>query len=227
MHIWRERTGLIIGMALLATSAQAGADAADPVVPQVFDWNGFYLGADLGYAFSNSKFDFKDGGALNRPEQSIGSFLMGVHAGYNRQFSSVVLGVEGDLDYLNGHKDGIIKFGQTSAYSEVSRDWEASFRGRAGYALDRFLPYVTAGLAFTNYNTGYGPAVKNGPVTLSYKGTMTGWTAGGGLDFAFTDHLFGSAEYRYSDFGTRIDSSEGAKSELTSQALRLGMSYKF
>jgi outer membrane immunogenic protein len=33
--------------------------------------------------------------------------------------------------------------------------------------------------------------------------TYHGWTVGGGVDYAFTDKMFGRVEYRYNDFGNK------------------------
>jgi outer membrane immunogenic protein len=81
-----------------------------------------------------------------------GRFLGGVHAGYNYQFSdNMVLGVEADIDYSDMSGDGNLSFGGVtdSAFSGSSElDWQGSISARLGYAADRFMPYLTGGVAF-------------------------------------------------------------------------------
>ena len=73
----------------------------------------------------------------------------------------------------------------------------ATVRGRIGVAFDRFLPYFTGGVAFANFkNELIGTST---PLPLRRDGTETTWVIGGGLEYAFTDHLSAKAEYLYVD----------------------------
>ena len=69
------------------------------------------------------------------------------------------------------------------------------------------------------------PFVANG-------GNRSGWTAGGGLDYAVTDHVFGRVEYRYTDLAgagfvnaTADDADAGHR--VTISDVRVGLAYKF
>ena len=74
-----------------------------------------------------------------------------------------------------------------------------SVRGRLGYAWDRFLLFGTAGWAWGNPSTAYG-GVGDAPLFINGGNTLaSGWTAGVGLEYAFTDHVLGRLEYRYTD----------------------------
>ena len=57
--------------------------------------------------------------------------------GNNWQFNHLVLGVEGDFSKLDNHAG--------SGGTKLTEDWMTTARGRVGYAVDRFLPYVTVG----------------------------------------------------------------------------------
>ena len=69
------------------------------------------------------------------------------------------------------------------------------------------------------------------PIVFDYSETLTGWTVGGGVEYAFTDNLIGRVEYRYTDFGdaqSTIPLLPGnAKVDLDSHTVRLGIAYKF
>jgi outer membrane immunogenic protein len=105
-------------------------------------------------------------------------------------------------------------------------EWFGSARLRAGYAFDRFLPFVTGGVAIGRYS-----GTENG--TLENSENMVGWTAGAGLEYAVTDNLIARVEYRYSDYGRKSQpapfSFEGqqARLDLTTNDVRVGLSYKF
>jgi opacity protein-like surface antigen len=67
-------------------------------------------------------------------------------------------------------------------------------RGRAGYAFDRLLPFITAGLAAGNVRATV-PGFPGGTVTSA------GWTIGAGLEFAVLSNVTVKGEYLYVDLG--------------------------
>lgn len=86
--------------------------------PIAYNWSGFYIGAHGGYGFADG--DFEDG------------FVIGGQAGFNWQWNTFVLGVEGDGSFVD--------------FDDV--DVLGTLRLRGGFALDRFLVYGTGGAAF-------------------------------------------------------------------------------
>jgi outer membrane immunogenic protein len=129
-------------LALIAADWTTSARAADLygsrapyTVNQRFDdrsWAGFYLGANLGYAW---------GSVANNPAKPSG-VAGGVQAGYNWQqlASPWVFGVEGDIQ-ANAAEE-------TFAPWKFSNPWFGTLRGRVGYAFDNVLFFGTGGLAF-------------------------------------------------------------------------------
>jgi outer membrane immunogenic protein len=154
----------------------------------------------------------------------------GLYVGYNHQFDSpLVIGVEGDIEYANVKDSFNNPFGGLSAGSADLR-WQGSARVRVGYAFDRFLPYVTGGVAVGNFRFEGGPD----PATLqSWTKTKTGWTIGAGLEYAFADKWSARVEYRYTDFGTASGNLAPAfpfaieTMKVRDHAVRVGVSYKF
>ncbi|WP_375689487.1 outer membrane protein [Bartonella sp. AP57NXGY] len=57
--------------------------------------------------------------------------------------------------------------------------------------------------------------------------TMEGFTLGGGIDFAMTDHVLLRAEYRYSDFGKKEYKKDYLKLGYTTNDFRVSIAYKF
>ena len=82
-------------------------------------------------------------------------------------------------------------------------DWQASVRGRVGYAMDRTLFYVTGGVAFTqvrSYSNWIPFQIFPGTIAYDSK-TLTGGTVGAGMEYAFTNNFTVGVEGRYTWYG--------------------------
>lgn len=186
--------------ALALAGAVGSASAADlsrqmytkappaPYVAPYYNWTGFYLGVNGGGGWGTSTWD------------STGSFdtsgaLAGGTIGYNWQFGTWVLGLEGDIDWANikGSTTNAGCFPSGSCTSENT--WLGTTRGRIGYAFDRWMPYVTGGAAFGNVDATH-------PGFTGMSSTQVGWTAGGGLEFAVINNLTAKIEYLHYDLGS-------------------------
>jgi outer membrane immunogenic protein len=236
---------------LLAVSAAAlmsgVANAADAVYEEVpvavevagFSWTGFYVGIHGGYSIADGSFSSPDlaPGVAFEADSDLDGFLVGAHVGAQYQFqNNLVLGVEMDIDYRDSDDNAGVTFNGFPAPPlaiESEINWTGSARLRAGYAMDRFMPYITGGFAFADVDvevTAGGAPLP--PVGTDLGGTSVGWTLGGGVEYAFTDNMIFRAEYRYSDFGdvdglvffAPIGDSEF---ELDSHDITIGISYKF
>jgi outer membrane immunogenic protein len=176
--------------AVLTWGSAAAADlspryqpiARAPVYAAVYNWTGFYLGINGGGGWGRSQWD-----GIDRFDVSGG--LIGGTIGYNRQFGQLVIGAEGDVDW-----SGIR--GTTTVFCPpgcTTRNyWLATVRGRLGYAFDRFLPYLTGGLAVGDINASF-PGFPGGSVTHA------GWTIGGGLEIGIVSNVSVKAEYLFVD----------------------------
>ncbi|MDQ0394291.1 outer membrane protein [Labrys monachus] len=214
---------------LLATPTAFAADLApQPVEPAApvelpFSWTGFYVGAHAGAVFSDAKLSSPVTG-VRQGFDSTG-FIGGAHLGYNEQFdNNIVVGLEGDIDYSSLSKSQYLGDG---AYGKFKNDWQGSVRARLGYAFDRFLPYLTAGVAFGDQKFSvYDPGTGLG---ASSNKTAVGWTAGGGVEYAWDDHWSVRGEVRYTDFGKKNIDFAGTrlKGRFNDTTTTLGISYKF
>jgi outer membrane immunogenic protein len=221
--------GLLFATPLLTGAAQAADFGSRPLPPPrgapvlvpFFTWNGFYAGINAGYGFGSSKWTDTVSG-VSTGNFGVDGALIGGTAGYNLQLGGWVLGIEGDVGW------SFVKGSSTSSCGttcETSSDWFGTLRGRLGYALDRFLPYVTGGASFGNIE---GTAAGGG----TFSKTAVGWTAGGGLEYAFLHNWSAKVEYLYADLGTATCSaacSGGNPFDVTytTQIVRGGLNYKF
>lgn len=215
----------LLASATPVLAADLGYTTAEPIAPVVpYSWTGFYVGAHAGAAFGNAKIS-ADNGSYRQNFNSTG-FIGGLHAGYNYQFeNNLVIGLEGDLDYSSLSKTRHSVAGAVPYSVRFKSDWQGSIRGRVGYAFDRFLPYLTAGVAFANqkYNV-------NAPGLGAYSASTTraGWTVGAGLEYALNDNWSIRGEVRYTDFGKwRLRAANPGKVRFHETTALLGVSYKF
>jgi outer membrane immunogenic protein len=105
-------------------------------------------------------------------------------------------------------------------------------RGRIGYAFDRALLYATGGFAYGHVENKFNfPIDPNSTSGLSTSGTRTGWTVGGGLEYAITNNWTVRAEGLYVDLGksTSGPNCTGCRFGFkNTYALgRVGLNYKF
>ncbi|HEV7257458.1 MAG TPA: outer membrane protein [Bosea sp. (in: a-proteobacteria)] len=202
-----------------------------PALPDIYSWTGIYLGVQAGYSWGQERTAFSDalGRAFNGAafRQSSDSALGGAHAGFNLQTGSIVLGIEGDVEALDAGETLVAP----AMTGRVKRDWQASVRGRVGFAMDRFMIYATGGAAFTDFDYHLYDAAAG--LSASTDRSKTGWTAGAGVNFAYTDNLILGAEYRYTDFGKVNAAGSGpllgltVRHEPTTHTLRASLAYKF
>jgi outer membrane immunogenic protein len=217
----------MVGSASAADLGSRRAVVDTAVVAPVFNWSGVFVGAQVGYGWGRNARVVAGGGFANNYNSN--GILGGVHVGYNAQFNMFVLGVVADIEAagISGNDAGV---GGTFDTSRVN--WQGSLRGRAGFAVDRALFYVTGGLAFGGLN--YSNTA--GGVVNSFNTTRTGWTVGGGIEYAFTPNWTAHVEYRYTDFGTTNspgfpaalpNGSAAFSTKTTTHTVRLGVSYLF
>jgi len=210
---------VIAGSAFAADLPRRAAPPVFVPVP-VFTWTGFYAGFNAGYGFDASNdtggpavivaaspIYTASPVAINGVPVGAGAFggrnsnegfVGGGQIGYNYQFtpgSGVVVGIEADAQYVD--------FGRSrNTYTPIvgtlnpdlvavnpnglsGLDYFGTVRGRLGYAFDRVLFYGTGGFAY-----GGGGGNDFGLPNSSRNDFRTGWTAGGGIEYALPTDSF-------------------------------------
>ncbi|HLA21186.1 MAG TPA: outer membrane protein [Pseudolabrys sp.] len=214
---------LLAGIGLLALGV-ASATAADIprrqampakapayVPPPLYNWTGLYVGINGGGGWGRSDFSAPlASGSFNTSGALVGGTL-----GFNYQMGQVVFGLEGDIDWSNLRGSGTC----AGLSCSVRNNWLGTARGRLGYAIDRFMPYVTGGAAFGDIKTsvaGLGDS----------RTTKAGWTVGGGIEAAIAGPWTAKIEYLYVDLG-RGGSVLGSDAKFQTNIVRAGLNYRF
>ncbi len=224
---------------LLATATFVGANAAtaadlDPPPPPVddlrgttYDWTGLYVGAWVGSACIDGTLTELTPTPDREWETAGCGGKGGLVAGYNHQFENFVLGLEGDwgiTDWLAKNEED---FGAAGvADFQYGFDHIVTLRARAGYAFDDTLLYVTGGAAWAKGNVSGIEASVPDNLTQDH----WGWTIGGGVEHAVTDHFRLRLDYLYTKLGTEnyqqaccnLDIDTGSEHEI-----RLGAIWSF
>jgi outer membrane immunogenic protein len=127
---------MIIAVSSAVTSSVFAADlsprAPPPVfVPPPFTWTGFYVGAEVGYAWGQDNingypYDYRAWGLTS--VDSVG-VLGGAHIGYNYQVNQFLYGIEGDVDGSQFQKSTYGAFGNNY---DTRVSIQGSIRGRFG-----------------------------------------------------------------------------------------------
>jgi outer membrane immunogenic protein len=204
-----------------------------------YNWTGFYIGANAGYGWSDPSFILSaDNGAgqalVGNFTPRSGSFrssgfIGGGQLGYNWQFHrNWVAGIEADVDYAavrsNGSFPVLYTLGPYRIDAGRSMDWFGTVRARLGVLpTERFLVFVTGGLAYgkTNTNASITNARGGNDFVAGTDGTLltcvanttclagtgsrtsAGWTVGGGVEYAFWNNFSLKAEYLYVNLGSQ------------------------
>lgn len=199
-----------------------------------YNWSGFYVGGVIGYNWGEDR-TTEYVTATGTPRNIFFDYTTqgvsgGLKAGINFQTGAFVYGLEGDFeatDITGGFIDRIENLGK----GVDKYHWQASIRGRLGYAFDRVLVYGTGGVSYAKIENTY--TLVPFSINESIEGVHAGWNVGGGIDYAIDENLIAGFEYRYTEFhefrnvSTQAFPGLTGGQEPTLQSIRASLSYKF
>jgi outer membrane immunogenic protein len=209
--------GLFAAAAILAN----GYASAAPPAPPVYSWTGFYVGGDLGGAWTGNTGIWQalptPGGIGSGVTAISGSdggsdLIGGFHGGYNWQFTPIwVAGIEGDWSWTRAGGSFSQNWvavppavlGAPPNFTAMSSklDWVVSLRARFGYLVTpNILAYATGGVAWADFTyTANAIGFIYSAATTS-SNTQAGHAVGGGLEWAIASDWLLRAEYLYYNF---------------------------
>jgi outer membrane immunogenic protein len=235
--------------AAIAADIPFKAPIASPVGAPAFSWSGCYVGANAGWIQGRTGINTAPSGAyltpagVLAPPNAAGTGLLagdftsalhsynptgsggeaGAQAGCNVQFSSIVLGVEGDINWSSlrtsvnttyapfPSANPAFTISQANESIASRMDWFSTIRARGGIAFDRWLVFATGGLAIGHFRSstsvtygsnGTSPVFANASHVGENTNTRLGLAVGGGFEYAFTGNWSAKIEYLYLNFGS-------------------------
>ena len=195
---------IAMGVTLFGASNEANA--------QTINWSGFYVGGDLGYGGSRFKSTISQPGE----DKTAKGFVGGVHAGYNWQMGSLVLG-------------GEVDFSATGISTNISdnhfkTDVLASLRGRLGFAFNQILIYGTGGVGVA-----HGKVYSSDSSTSNKRFNKVRPVLGAGAEYALNNNFSLRAEFLdYIGSNTKLPNEDSGGNKLGNiWVTRVGFSYKF
>ena len=224
--------GLLVSRACFAGQETYSGKEMKPVAapmpaPECL-WTGFYVGAKLGWGWNTGdvfNFPLPDPVTFNQvpvdAHPDANGFIGGGELGYNWQIGRFVLGVETDfsgadvdgrdtvepLFNLPGGPGDEIPGSLLVVSDRI--DWFGTVRGRIGYTImPCLLVYGTGGFAYIHrdlHGDVFIPPDETHPASVD--DVATGWTAGGGLEYAINRHWSIKVEYLYLDGGSTSTSA--------------------
>jgi outer membrane immunogenic protein len=164
-----------------------------------------------------------------------------VYFGYNWQFNTIVVGLEGEVGYLG--VDGSQQYppyvgvrGSDDSVASTNAGWYGAITGRIGIAFQNFLVFAKGGYALTGITNSFidSNAVGLTLVSGTETDTRNGWTIGGGVEAMFARNWIARAEFDYYDFGTVNHTALASNGvsytfshSLTVSVVKGGLAYKF
>ncbi len=226
--------GIVLAFVVASAMSAQAADVPGRSNPQSFykapseipfNWTGFYAGINGGYAWGRSSWSDPAIGANSGNFITSGG-LVGGQVGYNWQTGAVVLGIESDADWMrikgSTTGPGGVCLADGGGQCQTQQSWVGTTRARVGYAFDRWLPYVTGGVAYGNIQVVQPSGTSSN--------TNVGWTAGAGVEYAINRNWSAKLEYLHIDLGTAtfMGAASGTPTlavPVTDELVRAGVNY--
>ena len=196
-----------------------------PMVAPVYNWSGFYVGAHIGGAWSDSTLTNSNIGTSWNPGGT--GFIGGFQMGYNLQSGNFLFGVEGDFDWTTFDGTSVpVATPLGILQASASKDWISTVAARFGITSDRFLAYGKIGGGWAHSNAAL--SVVNGGAIWADSHTDGGWLAGAGIEYAFASNWTAKLEYNYIGLSNSTTFAPPIVNERHDiQMLKVGANYQF
>ena len=228
------RKFIVAGIALLGLTAATSSQAA----PANYNWNGFYVGGNLGYSWGPWDSTGSGVSPTGSHKANVDGWIGGVQGGLNRKLNqNWLVGVEGDFNWSREKHDFTwvfpVTIGDVRSGFSIAESWKlqwlGTIRGRVGMTPTQaqdLLIYGTGGLAVGKASFGVTLSLGTLSASLTDEKTKWGWTIGGGAEKALNKNWSTKIEYLYVDLGS-YKFVQSIDTKLRDHILRVGVNYKF
>jgi outer membrane immunogenic protein len=247
--------------AAFAAEKRVPAYVPPPPPAPVYTWSGCYVGGSAGYGTGNSQHFATAGttfiganpipaGTAITDSFDLSGFIGGFQGGCNWQWGVWVFGIEGDGSATNksGQADEsplvpLGGAGRANWVSETQERWLVTARGRLGLSGwgwwgDKTMVYVTGGAAWAKIDASEWLFAATGPIQRGHQesNVRSGWTVGGGLEYAVGYGWSVKTEFLYVKFDDYTTFTTGPfavgnvsprEVKLEDYIWRAGLNYKF
>ncbi|HYA66583.1 MAG TPA: outer membrane beta-barrel protein [Burkholderiaceae bacterium] len=260
----------VLGVLSLMIAVPLTANAAPPPLPpgSWYNWTALYVGGNVGGGWGNTSSNGTDVAgprtATFSSSANSSGWLGGGQVGGIFEFAERwVIGIEadGDAAKISGTSSGCSTFANgvvRGCGTDTAQLGDfGTVRGRFGYAFGNLLFYGTGGWAWGNSSGNHTTTCVSSltaPVALcpgastafsggaaSFSDSLTGWTAGAGLEWGFLRNWTARVEYLHvqfdnvsTGFSTTVTTGRGTTSVVTSTAsnngfdiVRVGLNFLF
>jgi outer membrane immunogenic protein len=212
------RNLFVAGLAAVATIFGIGGAAADGPRPYAVgssdlqghaDWSGFYIGGQLGGAWSSTDWNQTNPNYFNTLGATVlgtkssfesSSAIGGIFGGGNVMLGHWVFGIEGEYNGVGLSDSRPSPFFPAIDTYSAKVDWLAALEGRVGYSWDNWLVYGRGGWAAGGIKMQLSSPAAG--VTATKDTWADGWTIGGGAEYLFGRNIVLGLEYEYTKLDT-------------------------
>ena len=185
-------------------AARPYVKAPPPPIATIYNWSGFYIGANGGYATSRNCWDFVSFGgvpfAAGQGCYDADGAVAGGQIGYRWQSSAFVFGLEaqGNWADLKGSRISSPAFVAVPGDLTINSRLRAFglFTGQIGYAWNNVLLYAKGGAAIVD-NRYFHTFTGTNVLINSTEDTRWGATVGAGLEIGFAPNWSVGVEYNH------------------------------
>ncbi len=222
----------VAAMVLIGLAVPAAAQTTTNLPPYANNptWTGFYVGAAFGAGAMSNRADTSAAGfsaTLNAPGGSgvLGSIYGGVDY---RVLPRAVIGLLGEVSLAGFQSSNSVQVpgGNATVASNAGFGWAALVRAGV-LANPSTLIYLVGGYTGQNIHTDAYANVNGASAYASRDDTVNGWTFGPGVETVLDGRWSAKLEYRYSQFEQKTLSGTNLVISPSSQAVRVGLAYKF
>ncbi|WP_454624858.1 outer membrane protein [Bradyrhizobium cenepequi] len=185
-----------VGMAAPASAADMPVKAVPPpVVAPVYNWTGFYIGANGGWGQSRNCWDFVGvaGDILPDGCRERSGGLVGGQIGYRWQFNQFVVGLEAQGDWADLSSERLSLIDPLFS-TRTKTDGIGLFTGQIGWAWNAALVYLKGGAAVTSNRFSILDTF-TGAELAALSATRWGGTVGVGFEYGFAPNWSAGIEY--------------------------------